>query len=78
MDLIAANSVRSAVGRGCRTRAAAVVINARVATSPGTLQSHVEAAVAAACAALNATGQFQHVQCLSPGRPVPTHRYSTT
>jgi hypothetical protein len=60
----------------CRTRTADVVINARVATSPETLQRHVEAAVEAAGTAIGATGEFQHIQCLSPGRPVPTHRYS--
>ncbi|MBW3597596.1 MAG: cobalamin biosynthesis protein P47K [Planctomycetes bacterium] len=62
----------------CRTKIADVVINARVATSPDSLQRHVEDAVAAACDALNAEGEFQNIQCLSPGRPTPTHRYSAT
>lgn len=60
----------------CRTRTTDVVVNARVATSPALLQQQVEDAVQAACAAIGAKAEFHHVQCLSPGRPTPTHRYS--
>jgi G3E family GTPase len=60
----------------CRTRAADVVVNARVATSPEQLTEHVERAVREACAAVGATAEFRQTQSFRPGRPVPTHRFS--
>ena len=60
----------------CRTRAADVVVNARVATSPEQLTAHVEKAVREACAAVGATAEFHQTQSFRPGRPVPTHRFS--
>ncbi len=60
----------------CRTRAADVVVNARVATAPEELQQHVQDAVEAAAAQVGAQADAQQVQCFRPGRPTPTHRYS--
>lgn len=60
----------------CITRAADVVVNARVATAPETLTEHVERAVQSACEAVGATAEFRQTQSFRPGRPVPTHRYS--
>ena len=58
----------------CRTKAAEVVINARVAMDPARLQEHVDRAVGAACAAMRARAQPLQTRSFRPGRPVPTHR----
>ncbi|MCA9249147.1 MAG: cobalamin biosynthesis protein P47K, partial [Planctomycetales bacterium] len=58
----------------CQTDAAELVINARVAVAPETLQEHVERAVAETCKALGATANFRQTRSFRPGRPVPTHR----
>ncbi len=61
---------------GCRTRQADVIVNARVAIDPAVLQTHVHAAVQAACQDVQATPEFLRTQSFRPGRPNPTYRYS--
>jgi Ni2+-binding GTPase involved in maturation of urease and hydrogenase len=63
----------SLASRG-QVRAAQLVVNARVATSPETLTELVEQTVAEACAARGARAKIQQTQSFRPGRPVPTHR----
>lgn len=56
------------------TRAANIVINARVAADPTALESMTRAAVAEACRSISATSHCNSWQCFRPSRPVPTHR----
>lgn len=58
----------------CRSRAASMIVNARVALDPPTLEREVRAAVAAACSHFGAEPTWNVVQSFRPGRPVPTHR----
>ena len=60
----------------CRVREANLIVNARVATDPALLDSHVRRAVTAASAARNARAEFRQTQSFRPGRPVPTHRFA--
>jgi len=60
----------------CQTAVADVVVNARVAIDPETLQSLVQQAVEQACRSIGATSQVTQTQSFRPGRPVPTHRFS--
>jgi Ni2+-binding GTPase involved in maturation of urease and hydrogenase len=53
-----------------------VIVNARVAMDPELLRADVEAALADACQAREATLDVRQVRSLRPGRPVPTHRYA--
>lgn len=62
----------------CRTSSAEVVVNARVATSPESLETLAEEAVQAAAAAVGASVEPLTSQSLRPGRPVPTHRFAST
>ena len=57
-----------------KTKAANVVVNARVSTDPAELEASVREEVAAACQAIGATHEVTTLQCFRPGRPVPTHR----
>ncbi len=59
-----------------QTRQANLIVNARVAIDPETLQHLVESAVNAACHDIGAKAGNQQTQSFRPGRPVPTHRYS--
>jgi Fe2+ transport system protein B len=61
---------------GCRTRRAAMIVNARVAMAPQRLQEHVEREIAEAAQAVGGAAAFQRVRSLQPGRPVPTHRFN--
>jgi G3E family GTPase len=54
-----------------------LIVNARVAVDPEQIAEQVRQAVADACAARGATGQFHTMQSFRPGRPQPTHRYAT-
>jgi hypothetical protein len=58
----------------CLTREASLIVNARVALDPRTLEHEVRAAVEAACAAVGARPIWHETQSFRPGRPVPTHR----
>src|SRR5262245_51369823 len=59
-----------------RVREADVIINARVAINPQLLETQVHEALAAACAARQATPEFRKTQSFRPARPQPTHRYA--
>ena len=60
------------------TKAANVVVNARVATDPQELEAFVREEVAAVCQAIGATHEVATLQSFRPGRPVPTHRINET
>ncbi len=53
-----------------------LIVNARVAAAPETLEEHVRAVVAEACRAAGARCEFVTLQSFRPGRPQPTHRYA--
>ena len=61
----------------CQVSELDLVVNARVATDPETLDEHVRKAVTAASAARQAHAEFRQTQSFRPGRPVPTHRFGT-
>lgn len=63
------------IASNCRTRAADVVVNARVATAPQLLEQLVASAFTAACRTRNAHFEVRQQRSLRPGRPVPTHRF---
>ena len=60
----------------CQTRQADVIVNARVAIDPRTLEEQVKAAVQAVCQTMGAAPEFLHTQSFRPGRPNPTYRYA--
>jgi G3E family GTPase len=60
----------------CRTAAAEVVVNARVAAPPELLDSLVDQSVSAVCAAVGGRYEPLARRSLRPGRPVPTHRFA--
>ena len=60
------------------TTGADVVINARVAIAPETLQEIVDDAVRNVTSANGLTTEPGSTQSFRPGRPVPTHRYPAT
>ncbi len=62
---------------GCTVSKANVVINARVATDPHTLEELIRAEIARACQAINASHHIDTLQSFRPGRPVPTHRITS-
>ncbi|MEX2152721.1 MAG: GTP-binding protein [Gemmatimonadaceae bacterium] len=51
-----------------------LIVNARVATSPGELELLLTTAMKSA--ALSAIAAWEDVECFSPARPTPTHRYA--
>lgn len=59
----------------CQTRKAEVVVNARVAVAPETLDDVVRKAIAKVCSDENVEFQLRRSQSFRPGRPVPTHRF---
>jgi Ni2+-binding GTPase involved in maturation of urease and hydrogenase len=54
-----------------------LIVNARVAVDPDVLRAHVESALKDACSSRGAALELRQVNCLRPGRPVPTHRYAS-
>ena len=60
----------------CQTRHADVIVNARVAIDPQTLEEHVKVAVQTVCQSMGAVPEFLHTQSFRPGRPNPTYRYA--
>ncbi len=64
------------VAADCHTREADLIVNARVAIDPASLEQHVRHAVHGVCTALGARAEFRRTQSLRPGRPNPTHRYT--
>jgi G3E family GTPase len=59
----------------CCTRQAEIVVNARVATSPESLQEMTTRAVQDACRMIGAQCEERHTQSFRPGRPTPTYRF---
>jgi len=55
---------------------ASMQLNARVHIAPNELQTICEAALRSTAAAFNLAWRITALQSLSPGRPVPTHRYA--
>jgi hypothetical protein len=58
-------------------READLIVNARVAIDPAVLETEVRKVVAAECKKLGIEAEFRTAQSLRPGRPIPTHRYTT-
>lgn len=54
-----------------------LIVNARVAIDPDVLAAEVNRVVSAECGKVGVKVEFRTSQSLRPGRPVPTHRYST-
>ncbi|UUO08372.1 cobalamin biosynthesis protein P47K [Blastopirellula sp. J2-11] len=61
----------------CQTKEADVVVNARVGISPEELRQQVDDAIDAAAKQFGVRIERQQTQYFRPGRPVPTHRFST-
>ncbi len=61
----------------CQTREADVVVNARVALDPAILRSYVEAVIDEVASDYQLQAHIHQTQSFRPGRPVPTHRYSS-
>ena len=62
----------------CQVKQAHVVVNARVAIDPEQLAQMVRDEIAAAAAALELAHRIETLQSFRPGRPVPTHRITTS
>jgi CobW/HypB/UreG, nucleotide-binding domain len=60
---------------GATPRSAEVIVNARVAMDPDTLEADVRRIVSGVCTAFRIVPTFRQSQSLRPGRPTPTHRY---
>jgi Ni2+-binding GTPase involved in maturation of urease and hydrogenase len=60
-----------------RVADADLIVNARVACDPAVLEEQVRRSVTAACQARQVRAQFRSLQSFRPGRPQPTHRYTT-
>ena len=58
----------------CQVQNVDVIVNARVACDPESLEVLVRECVDAACQQFAATAEFRQTQSFRPGRPVPTHR----
>ncbi len=54
-----------------------LIVNARVAMDPNQLEREVQHAIAQAAQTRQALVEFRKSQSLRPGRPTPTHRYSS-
>jgi G3E family GTPase len=59
------------------TNSADLIVNARVAIDPAILEAEVRRVVAAECVEVGIAAEFRTAQSLRPGRPVPTHRYTS-
>jgi len=53
-----------------------LVVNARVACDPESLEKHVRQVLDQLAGELGATLEYRQVRSFRPGRPVPTHRYA--
>jgi G3E family GTPase len=60
----------------CEVQEVDVIVNARVACDPAELKEHVQTIVDEVCRKHGATAEFRQTQSFSPGRPVPTHRFT--
>lgn len=58
----------------CQTRTAELVVNARVATSPESLEQLVRQAIHKLAEEVGGSASIRTLQCFRPGKPVPTHR----
>lgn len=68
--------VELSLAANCKTRAADLVVNARVTLAPDILQAIVTECAEAACGELAAKPTWHQTQSFRPGRPVPTHRFA--
>lgn len=59
----------------CQTNAAELVINARVAADPASIEHQVRTALAAVSESIAGRLTIDRIQSFRPGRPVPTHRF---
>lgn len=72
------NAPELSLESNCKVKALDLIVNARVACDPVELQQIVESTVNQAILAVGAIGEFRRTQSFKPGRPVPTHRLSST
>jgi hypothetical protein len=63
---------------GAMANQAGLIVNARVAVAPETLQAAVTDTVARIAAANHAEVSLHSIRCFRPGRPVPTYRVRIT
>ena len=72
------NAPELSLASNCKVQALDLIVNARVACDPVELQQIVESTVNQVILAAGATGEFRRTQSFKPGRPVPTHRLSSS
>ena len=60
-----------------KATAADVIVNARVAVDPDALRKFVEAAIHEVCSRAGMVVEMRQTQSFRPGRPAPTHRFTT-
>jgi Ni2+-binding GTPase involved in maturation of urease and hydrogenase len=60
-----------------RTAEAEVIVNARVAADPMTIEQQVRQALASVSQEFGGKVEVRSLQSFRPGRPMPTHRYAT-
>lgn len=66
------------IGSKAQTARAEIVINARVAIDPDTLTQTVRESLNDVCSQFGVVETINTLQSFRPGRPVPTHRLTTT
>ena len=69
------NQAELSLETGCQTVAADLVVNARVAVDPESIEHQVRAALAAVSESIGGRLSIRRIQSFRPGRPVPTHRF---
>lgn len=83
-DVSVANLVSSdsptmlSIESGISTQQASIILNARVCLAPERLRPLVESALERIAARFNGTLEVEQIEAFRPGRPVPTHRVTTT
>ena len=58
----------------CDAKTVDVIVNARVACDPESLEQQVREAITAVCQSRGAESEYRQTQSFRPGRPEPTHR----
>lgn len=72
-----ASAMELSLPSNAQARDADLIVNARVAVDPVALEREVQQAVRRVAGDLGIEVEFRQSQSLRPGRPTPTHRYST-
>ncbi|MFO0871007.1 MAG: hypothetical protein U0935_18935 [Pirellulales bacterium] len=69
---------RVSISSGAKANQAELIVNARVAIAPETLQAAVTEAVARIAAGNHAEFSLHSIRSFRPGRPVPTYRVKSS